>query len=211
MEFIIGRQYKTRNGERAMIFSKGTYMTGIVSDRDAACSVVRTWYLDGRHDRDYACEFDITAMWEDEPTKETVDIIDVSTKMLMKPCPSCGNNNKSIMIYGYNHAGLGRTNHWFKCGKCGFTTRDQDSKELAAIAWNRLTPEPATSVIRWNRYNGNPKTLPEEVALVLLYRGPFRYLTFGAWREGSFIWDAPTKKNVEIGDLWAYLPTPEGL
>ena len=75
----------------------------------------------------------------------------------------------------------------------------------AVSAWNRRAPEPGTSVIRWTRYDGAPETLPKETELVL-WDNEVCLLSHS---ETGLFWHYRERyKNVTIGDVWAYLPTP---
>ncbi len=70
--------------------------------------------------------------------------------------------------------------------------------------WNRRTPEPGTSILRWTRYDGTPETLPEEGKEIIV-KGE-KFLPFCLW-EGHWI-DCTDSfaRDFNVGDEWAYLP-----
>ena len=107
---------------------------------------------------------------------------------------------------------------------CGAEGPEAKSRQGADALWNRRTPEPGTSVIRWTRYDGTPETLPNDnpnmpisgdVLFIRQDKGFTKIPLSGelyfndegnpCWKDGMTYWE------LEKGDLWAYIPTPEGM
>lgn len=139
-----------------------------------------------------------------------------ATEMVLKPCPFCGGeaylddstDNSNLLPFGtflgsgptvrimcLDHKCIGHEPHML------FVS----DKTEAIAAWNRRTPEPGTSVVRWVRYDGTPETMPDEDRAVMV----------SSWDGfGISVVDNPVEAEEIIctGDLWAYLPEPpEGM
>lgn len=74
--------------------------------------------------------------------------------------------------------------------------------------------EPGTSVIHWTRYDGSPETLPLWNTQLLLVGIDSVCIGYYSRKADSQSWvsDEGDLQDVEIGDLWAYLPSPpEGM
>ncbi len=123
----------------------------------------------------------------------------------LKPCPFCGGEAKL--------GDQARVEHFIvECGKCSKFLESINQDEVIR-KWNQRTPEPNTSVLRWTRYDGTTETLPEEDKAISVKGIPayrlencFMFavnLSVGGWQ---FI-----GRKIEIGDMWAYLQTPEGM
>lgn len=136
----------------------------------------------------------------------------------LKPCPHCGSEAKSK---GMNC----RVGFRVICRRCGANIRKLDPRKDVVAAWNRRTPEPGASVVRWIRYDGTPRTLPDEAELVLVYRlltNNLRYrytmcfiASYMFARNKGAVWLVNDKfslieccglEKIHIGDIWAYLP-----
>lgn len=146
----------------------------------------------------------------------------MSEEMILKVCPFCGGEASIAAMSLDSHLEF-----WVLCAEgCGFYTPHYITEAEAVAAWNRRTPEPGTSVVRWVRYDKtNDDTLPEpgkEVLVLNRYDGQTMTIaslgvtqrddpTYGD--ELGFL-DAERQFVSELrdGDLWAYLPEPpEGM
>ncbi len=127
-------------------------------------------------------------------------------EMKLKSCPFCGGNDV------ISHKGSRQR----MCMKCGAEGPEAKSRNDSDGLWNRRTPEPGTSIIHWNRYDGTTETLPGAVRRCLvvhpassrvnvLFISPIDRATWVNTEDSVF------KKKIQIGDQWAYLPTPEGM
>ena len=76
--------------------------------------------------------------------------------------------------------------------------------ETEDITWNRRTPEPMTSVIRWVRYDGS------DSAAAALHGEDRTIVIYSRDGYGLFVVDDAVKAEeiINVGDLWAYLPEP---
>ncbi len=117
----------------------------------------------------------------------------------LKPCPFCysevdGHDIRLSKKFG---------RYWVRCGGCGCGGPLASTELLAIDEWNLRTPEPNTSVLRWTRYDGTVETLPED----------------NEKRVMVIPFEQPDEIRMSIsfpivlckGDIWAYLPTPEGM
>ena len=123
------------------------------------------------------------------------DIVEYKEIPLIQ-CPFCGSNDIVSQ----------RGNQQRMCMGCGAEGPEAKSRQGADALWNRRTPEPGTSVLRWTRYDGTPETLPESGREILCYDGNGRYL-------GNYIRGEEMFLCVNIDRVfWAYLPKPpEGM
>ncbi len=138
----------------------------------------------------------------------------------LKPCPFCGGNNVSVYTNEHENRKLKFTAH-VSCYDChigsgsGFHETPKMATDEAYNGWNLRTPEKGTSVIRWTRYDGIVYTLPNEGKDVIVYL-PRYGISKSTIRTGG-VWGILHGKPdyvlypVAIGDMWAYLPTPEGV
>lgn len=93
--------------------------------------------------------------------------------------------------------------------------KEGETEAEAVAAWNRRTPDPGTSVVRWVKYDGTPETLPERNHCQVLFfrkgetQGTYFYHKFGEHIELLSYGEQIIPKK---GDLWAYFPEPpEGM
>ena len=110
------------------------------------------------------------------------------------PCPFCGEPLQ--ILAGPSHSTCNN------CGACG----PYEGHNPCHSGWNRRTPEPGTSVVRWVRYDGRPETLPKEGKPVRLARGECEIVSLfeGYWVDTSDTYAG----DPAIGILWFYLPEP---
>lgn len=115
----------------------------------------------------------------------------------LKPCPFCGCEAKTFMF-------LDET--MVMCSSCGVSGVGKTIE-----AWNKRIPEPNTSVIRWTRYDGKEETLPEKCTDVIVNDiSGFKYPAYRFF--DSMYWKCfHCCRNISIGDMWAYIPTREGM
>lgn len=112
----------------------------------------------------------------------------MSEEIKLLPCPFCkepvglqlcdsAGNFREPEYEEEPWSGLGfQLIHKVKDGECPIATHEgeslgsfiYDTKETAIAAWNRRTPEPGTSVVRWVRYDGTSETLPEKGKIILV-------------------------------------------
>ena len=118
-------------------------------------------------------------------------------------CPFCGSNDIVSR----------RGNQQRMCMGCGAEGPEAKSRQGADVLWNHRTPEPGTSVIRWTRCDGTPETLPNEDVYVFVRKGSGSFPAMRIYTNfKEFIWKMYDGWiDIEIGDLWAYLPIPEGM
>lgn len=135
----------------------------------------------------------------------------------LKPCPFCGGEAIEVEYEADNSRHI-------RCGVChSETTAMHISRpEEAVTTWNRRTPEPGTSVIRWTRYDGTQETLPKAGKIVFIIpigmsMLPVTTIYNGAEWEINMTTPHDKKpcymtKMPAKGDIWAYLPNPpEGM
>lgn len=123
----------------------------------------------------------------------------------LMPCPLCG-GMAAVCATGYRK--------YIGCLECGCKGPDQISAFEAIAAWNRRTPEPGTSVVRWVRYDGEVNTLPDRGKWILVFQkgdiapipGELAENPLNYYRYFQRCDEQDT--DIEVGDLWAYLPTP---
>ncbi|MCD8349588.1 MAG: hypothetical protein LUC93_03155 [Planctomycetaceae bacterium] len=73
-----------------------------------------------------------------------------------------------------------------------------DSRDDAIEAWNRRTPEPGTSVVRWVRYDGTEKSKPPSSTRVLVYE-PNNWIHIERFKSTN---------HPQLGAFWSVLPEP---
>lgn len=129
----------------------------------------------------------------------------------LKLCPFCAGN-----------AAIGGDDARYRvhCVICYAAAWGRDEAE-AVTAWNRRTPDhsgeatnppdPMTSVVTWTRYDGRKETLPPILKRVLVKdaRHAMRFAVLNIWLVDDLVWDdVRGLEYAQIGDLWAYMPTP---
>lgn len=137
------------------------------------------------------------------------DHIGDANEMVLKPCPFCGGEAK----LGYSTAGEG----WWgvHCIQCRVTSYAHHDKNIAINLWNRRTPEPGTSVVRWIKCEEAKQILPPEEHYCLLRLQ--NMTTVGDLLNNRWwVWDSKGQRSIDLpvayGDMWAYLPEPpEGM
>ena len=91
-------------------------------------------------------------------------------RLMLKRCPFCG--GEAVLIENDGVDGYASI-HCYECvistgGRYGRTK--SKARKYAISVWNRRTPEPGTSVIRWQRYDGTPETLPDAGKDCIVFR-----------------------------------------
>jgi hypothetical protein len=66
--------------------------------------------------------------------QEEIEVKNDKTNFLM-PCKKCGYNNGRIVPYG--HFQSNQTTYRISCPKCSYCTKEKETVEEAAEAWNR--------------------------------------------------------------------------
>ncbi len=90
-----------------------------------------------------------------------------------------------------------------------------DESRVCPYGLDCINKEPNTSILRWTRYDGIVYTLPNEGKDVIVYL-PRYGISKSTIRAGG-VWGILHGKPdyvlypVAIGDMWAYLPIPEGM
>ncbi|MCD8139307.1 MAG: Lar family restriction alleviation protein [Planctomycetaceae bacterium] len=114
----------------------------------------------------------------------------------LKSCPFCG-GKAGIEAYSFGQYSV-------QCHACREETGRYSGMEVAIAAWNRRTPEPGTSVVRWVENDGTYETLSERYRKIIAYNERGHLIdTYIRGEEPSL---------PRIIKFWGYFPElPKGL
>jgi hypothetical protein len=127
-------------------------------------------------------------------------------EMKLNPCPFCGREAKHETSdnSGYIAFRIVCTESYCAASETTWYGRKDDAIKKWNSRWNRRTPEPGTSVIRWTRYDGDPDNIPDKMVLFYPHDGRIMCRSIEYINPNDVFW--------ESGDIWACLPEPpEGM